>query len=156
MYEDPVLHRSDSVDCQVVTDVAKDPAVSNVGIYVVEEDYIFQTELRSSKIDRNVRKDRMSILSCPRARQLNRIESRDMSTHRDMVKGTLAIYQSTQCQILQHLKLEHYCPSVVACLMLHNPHVCGTVPRERYKLCAKFPCHVDRLKHDGNYIYHML
>jgi len=40
--------------------------------------------------------------------------------------------------------------------MLHNPHVSGTVSRHWYKLCAQFPCHVDSLKHDGNYIYHML
>jgi hypothetical protein len=63
LYEDPVLHRSDRVDCQVVTDVAEDPAASKVRVYVFEEDYTFQTELWSSKLDRNVRKNRMSLLS---------------------------------------------------------------------------------------------
>jgi hypothetical protein len=38
LYEDPVLHRIDCVDCQVVTDVAEDPGASKVRVYVFEED----------------------------------------------------------------------------------------------------------------------
>jgi len=69
---------------------------------------------------------------------------RDISTHRDMVKGTFPIYQSTRC---------HCCQSTVSYVMLHKPHVRDTVSRQWYKVCAKFPCHVNSLKHYGNCIY---